>query len=104
MFENLIESKPKKERSAAAVRRSSVVIHVLLITGAVEATKGAAEVIRDRLADTTLVFLEAARAAAPAAGPAAARTSIVSRQSAAQGIPDGGAAGQTSRRTSRRST
>ncbi len=64
MFEVLVESKPKKERSAAQFV-ASVVIHVLLITGAVMATKGAAEVVRDRLADTTLVFLEPPKPEAP---------------------------------------
>ena len=64
MFEVLVESKPKKERSAAQFV-ASVVIHVLLITGAVMATKGAAEVVRERLADTTLVFLEPPKPEAP---------------------------------------
>ena len=64
MFEVLVESKPKKERSAAQFA-ASVVIHVLLITGAVMATKGAAEVVRDRLMDTTLVFLEPPKPEAP---------------------------------------
>ncbi len=57
MFEVLVESKPKKQRTAGQLL-VSVVVHALVITGAVVATKGAAEVVRERLEDTTLVFLE----------------------------------------------
>lgn len=68
MFEILVESKPPKQRTAGQFV-ASVVIHILLITGAVMATKGAAEVVRDRLADTTLVFLEPPKAAPPPDAP-----------------------------------
>ena len=68
MFEILVESKPPKQRTAGQFA-TSVVVHVLLITGAVMATKGAAEVVRDRNADTTLVFLEPPKAAPPPETP-----------------------------------
>lgn len=68
MFEILVESKPPKQRTAGQFV-TSVVVHVLLITGAVMATKGAAEVVRDRNADTTLVFLEPPKAAPPPETP-----------------------------------
>jgi len=64
VFDVLVESKPKKERTVGQFL-VSMVVHVLVITGAVVATKGAAEVVRDRLADTTLVFLEPPKPEAP---------------------------------------
>ena len=68
MFEVLVESKPKKQRTVGQLL-TSLVVHVLLITGAVMATKGAAEVVRERLQDTTLVFLEPPKAAPPETPP-----------------------------------
>ncbi len=50
MFENLIESKPKKERTITQTIMS-VVIHVALFVGAVKATQGAAEVIQEKIAE-----------------------------------------------------
>lgn len=57
MFENLIESQPKKFRSfgQSAV---SLVLHVALAYGAVKATAGAAEQIKEILQDTTMMFLK----------------------------------------------
>lgn len=57
MFENLIESKPKREQSTGQLI-ASVVFHVLLILGAVKATQGAAETVKKLLADTTAVFIK----------------------------------------------
>lgn len=57
MFENLIESKPKREQSTGQMVMS-VVLHVLLIFGAVKATQGAAETVKKLLADTTAVFIK----------------------------------------------
>lgn len=68
MFEVLVESKPKKERTAGQLV-TSVVVHGLLITGAVMATKGAAEVVRERNLDTTMVFLEPPKAPPPPETP-----------------------------------
>jgi len=68
VFEVLVESKPKKQRTVGQLL-TSLVVHVLLITGAVMATKGAAEVVRERLQDTTLVFLEPPKAAPPETPP-----------------------------------
>jgi protein TonB len=59
MFENLIESAPKKQRSVG-MSIVSLVLHVLLIIGAIRATAGAAERIKEILQDTTMVFLKAA--------------------------------------------
>lgn len=57
MFEDLIESKPKKERTLGQTV-VSVVVHVLVIFGAVKATSGAAETVKKILEDTTAVFLK----------------------------------------------
>jgi len=57
VFEVLVESRPKKQRTAGQFV-VSMIVHGLVITGAVMATKGAAEVVKERLADTTMVFLE----------------------------------------------
>jgi len=57
MFENLIESKPKKIRTGKQFVMSGI-MHVLLVLGAISATKGAAETIKDILADTTLIWLK----------------------------------------------
>lgn len=50
MFENLIESKPKKERTIGQTI-ASVVFHAVLAVGAVKATQGAAEIVQDKLAE-----------------------------------------------------
>jgi TonB family protein len=68
VFEVLVESKPKKQRTAGQFI-VSLVLHGLLITGAVMATKGAAEVVKERLQDTTLVFLEPPKAPPPPETP-----------------------------------
>ena len=57
MFENLIESKQKHQRTLGQTVLS-VVLHVLLIVGAVKATQGVAETIKNRPVDTTMVFLK----------------------------------------------
>lgn len=57
MFENLIESSPKKQRSIGQ-SIFSLVLHVLLIVGAVKATAGAAETLKEIMQDTTMVFLK----------------------------------------------
>ena len=57
MFENLIESN-RKRRSSLSQQAASLVLHVGIIFGAVKATQGAAEVIKDIKVDTTMVFLK----------------------------------------------
>jgi len=57
VFENLIESKTKHQRTIGQTILSAG-IHGLLIFGAVEATKGVAEEIKNRPVDTTMVFLK----------------------------------------------
>jgi len=57
VFENLIESKTKSQRRIGQTILSAG-IHGLLIFGAVEATKGVAEEIKNRPVDTTMVFLK----------------------------------------------
>ncbi|MEZ4457655.1 MAG: energy transducer TonB [Gemmatimonadales bacterium] len=57
MFENLIESKPPKNRTLGQTI-TSLVLHVLLVFGAVKATAGAQEVLKEILQDTTMVFLK----------------------------------------------
>lgn len=68
MFEVLVESKPKKQRTAGQFV-VSLIVHGLLITGAVVATSGAAEVLKERLQDTTMVFLEPPKEAPPETPP-----------------------------------
>jgi protein TonB len=57
VFENLIESKPKAKRSLAQ-SVLSLVVHAAVIFAAVKVTAGAAETIKDIVADTTMVFLK----------------------------------------------
>jgi len=57
MFENLIESKPKTFKSWWQ-SMVSMGLHGLLILGAVKATTGAAEQLKEILQDTTMVFLK----------------------------------------------
>lgn len=47
MFDNLIESKPKKQKTLGQTI-ASLVIHVLLVFGAIKATQGAAEAVAER--------------------------------------------------------
>jgi len=64
MFENLIESKRKKQKSLGQ-SITSVIIHILIIFGAVKATSGAAETLKQVIQDTTMVFLEPPKAPEP---------------------------------------
>lgn len=64
MFENLIESK-RKRQSTLTQQVVSVVMHVVLIFGAVKATQGAAEAIKEITVDTTMVFLKPPEAPPP---------------------------------------
>lgn len=57
MFENLIESKPQKKRSLGQTF-VSLLVHAAVIFAAVKVTTGAAETIREIVADTTMVFLK----------------------------------------------
>ena len=57
MFENLIESKPQKQRTVGQTITSAV-LHVVVIYGALQATSGAAETLKAILQDTTMVFLK----------------------------------------------
>lgn len=50
MFENLIESQPKKERTIGQTIMS-VVVHAALIVGAIKATQGAAEIVQEKIAE-----------------------------------------------------
>ena len=57
MFENLIESKPKAKKSIGQ-SLVSLLVHGAVIFAAVKVTAGAAETIKDIVADTTMVFLK----------------------------------------------
>lgn len=57
MFENLIESKPQKKRSLGQTL-VSLLVHAVVIFAAVRVTAGAAETIKEIVADTTMVFLK----------------------------------------------
>jgi protein TonB len=58
VFENLIESKQKGQRTIGQTVLS-VLVHGAIIFGAVKATQGVAESINNRPIDTTMVFLKA---------------------------------------------
>lgn len=57
MFDQLIESRPKKERTAKQTT-VSVIFHVVLIFGAVKATQGAAEAVQALNLDTMDMFIK----------------------------------------------
>jgi len=57
VFENLIESN-RKHKSSLGQQAVSFMVHGLLIVGAIKATQGAAEVVKDIVVDTTMVFLK----------------------------------------------
>ena len=57
MFENLIESKQRSPKTMGQTALS-VLLHGLIIFGAVKATQGVAETIKNRPVDTTMVFLK----------------------------------------------
>jgi periplasmic protein TonB len=57
VFENLIESQPKAKKSLAQ-SLLSLLLHAAVIFAAVKVTAGAAETIKDIVADTTMVFLK----------------------------------------------
>ena len=68
MFENLLESKAKKQRTAGQTA-ASVALHGLIIFAAVKATQGVAESVKDRPVDTTMVFLKPPEAPPPPPPP-----------------------------------
>src|SRR5688572_22059771 len=68
MFENLVESQVKRQRSWGQ-SVLSVVVHAAVIFGAVKATQGVAETIRERPIDTTMVFLKPPEPAPPPPEP-----------------------------------
>lgn len=57
MFDNLIESKRKRQQSPLQAA-ASIAFHALLIVVAVKVTAGAAEAVVKRNADTTMTFIE----------------------------------------------
>ena len=68
MFENLLESKAKKQRTFGQTLMS-VGLHGLIIFGAVKATQSAAESVKDKPIDTTMVFLKPPEAPPPPPPP-----------------------------------
>lgn len=68
MFENLLESKAKRQRSIGQTI-ASLVVHGAIIFGAVKATQGVAESIKDKPVDTTMVFLKPPEAPPPPPPP-----------------------------------
>jgi periplasmic protein TonB len=57
VFENLIESKPKAKKSVGQ-SFVSLVVHAAVIAAAVKVTAGVAESSKNRVTDTTMVFLK----------------------------------------------
>ena len=86
MFENLIASRPKRQKTAGETALS-VVLHGVLIFAAVKATAAAPAKLREIMADTTMVFLKPPEpadvqltdhaAAAAAAAAASSRSSCL---------------------------
>jgi protein TonB len=68
VFENLLESKAKKQRTFGQTLMS-VGLHGLIIFGAVKATQSAAESVKDKPIDTTMVFLKPPEAPPPPPPP-----------------------------------
>ena len=68
MFENLLESKAKKQRTVGQTIMS-LVLHGLLVFAAVKATQGVAETVKNRPVDTTMVFLKPPPPAPPPPPP-----------------------------------
>ncbi len=68
MFENLLESKSKKQRTFGQTLLS-VGLHGLIIFAAVKATQSAAESVKDKPIDTTMVFLKPPEAPPPPPPP-----------------------------------
>lgn len=68
MFDTLIESKPKRQRTVGQTV-FSLIIHGLLIAGAIKVTAGAAERVQEIINDTTMVFLEPPKATPPPPEP-----------------------------------
>jgi protein TonB len=68
VFENLIESNRKRQASIGQ-QVLSLFLHLAIIFGAVKATQGAAEVIREIAVDTTMIFLKPPEAPPPPAPP-----------------------------------
>jgi protein TonB len=68
VFENLLESKARKQRTFGQTLMS-VGLHGLIIFAAVKATQSAAESVKDKPLDTTMVFLKPPEAAPPPPPP-----------------------------------
>ncbi len=68
MFENLIESSGKRKKSLGE-SVLSLVVHGAIIFAAVKATQGVAEEVKDRVIDTTMVFLKPPEATPPPPAP-----------------------------------
>jgi len=68
VFENLLESKAKKQRTVGQ-STASVILHGLIIVAAVKATQAGAEGVKDKPVDTTMVFLKPPEAPPPPPPP-----------------------------------
>lgn len=68
MFDNLIESKAKRQTTLGQTL-VSVVLHAVLIFAAIKATQGVAETLADREIDTTMTFLRPPPAPEPPPPP-----------------------------------
>ena len=68
MFENLIES-GRRPKASVGQQVVSFAIHAGILFGAIKATQGAAEVIKDIAVDTTMVFLKPPEAPPPPPPP-----------------------------------
>lgn len=85
MFDNLIESKPRRERSLGQ-SIFSVVAHLVIIALAVKLTSGAAETIKKVLADTNMMFIKPPDPPPPPPPPPPDQKVVVSANPPPQGF------------------
>lgn len=85
MFDNLIESKKKGFRSTGQTIVSGV-FHALLVFGAVSASSGAAEQLKEILMDTTAIFLKPPEPPPPPEQPPPPPDVIISANPPPQGF------------------
>lgn len=85
MFENLIESKPKREKSLGQ-SILSVIVHTLLIAAAVKATAGAAETVLKVNTDTLNMFIAPPEPPPPPPPPPETQNVVVTNNPPPQGF------------------
>jgi protein TonB len=85
LFENLIESKPKREKTLGQTI-TSIVVHTLLIAAAVKATAGAAETVLKVNTDTLQMFIKPPEPPPPPPPPPPPENVVVTNNPPPQGF------------------